>query len=429
MRKIGILIASILLLSIVGCSGEETVSQGIDEGVMGYKDYFGKIDKGERAIMVYEDIEGNSQLKRKSETIKKSLEDVHKNNNISVKSKNDLTEKDMKENHIMIFGNPSQMKVFENNLDKLPFRVKDSKLYIGDKTIVNDSTNFNYIIPNPYNKDKYLMVSGALKKENLIESYLWRNIGKDFTIEVNLFEKYDGNLIKKDNKWVINGNLKNVAPKDDFIVKESEHFIFHYSDISGEIQDNIDNIIEEREETYKLFTSKLGFNIDKKIDYYVFAIEDMKNMYTNKWTSTALDEIYEFKDKRLYKYGIYEYLMEEKIGSNYFLFVRNGLYYTLLYDDEKTTEIHKKAKNIINSDKYIPFEYLNFYTIPKEIDKNVFYSEVISFSKYLEKEYGLDKYVELYKISINNDLEDSFYKVYGKDLLELSGEWQDYLNK
>ena len=81
---------------------------------------------------------------------------------------------------------------------------------------------------------------------------------------------------------------------DKFITKETEHFVFHIHPNRYQNQEDIHHKIERRELGYKLVGKGFfGVSLERKIHYYLWDSEDMKNYFCNSQTCSCYGVIQE----------------------------------------------------------------------------------------------------------------------------------------
>ena len=81
---------------------------------------------------------------------------------------------------------------------------------------------------------------------------------------------------------------------DKFIMKETEHFVFHIHPIRYENQEDVNHKIERRELGYELVCKGFfGIAIERKIHYFLWNNEDMKNYFCNSQTCSCYGVIQE----------------------------------------------------------------------------------------------------------------------------------------
>lgn len=81
---------------------------------------------------------------------------------------------------------------------------------------------------------------------------------------------------------------------DKFITKETKHFVFHIHPSRYENQENIKHKIERRELGYELVCKGFfGIALERKIHYFLWNDEDMKNYFDNSHTCSCYGVIQE----------------------------------------------------------------------------------------------------------------------------------------
>lgn len=363
-----------------------------------------------------------------------SKKDV-KSINLPIKSDREVTDEDIINNHIILLGNPSTNSFYDNVNLQLPIRVQEGKLIAGNSEISNESTTFNYIIPNPLNKEKYLWVLGSLSNDYLRQAYDSSFLrSQDYEIKVSINEIYYGLFTKNKENWI----LEKLIPKENTLSKfkkvESEHFVFFYNPINSFAEDDIEKIVESRENFYNQCLERLNLKHQEKINYYMFLSDELKNTYTHynyyRYDGSMVVDVYSKNNSGSdsYKYYITKTIMNQ-IGQTFDGMVPDALYLGYIRPGlDSDLILHLKAKNIIEGEEYIPLEYLNGYRYDNKLDSDVVYDELASFGNFLIKTYGIETYLELYKENITHKIDKSLYLIYNKDLLELEIEWIEYLN-
>lgn len=434
MKKVFIFLLTTILTvsSLTGCSGGiSTGTEKIDKSMTGYEDFYTKLNKGDEVVVVYGTIgskKDTALLYDYARLCKLGMFLKYKDQFI-LKSDVEVNSDDIKNRHIILLGNPKTNQFFAKVNEQLPIKVTNKSVVAGKKILKDESIVFRYLIPNPLNKKKYMFVNGALNNEYLyyIRYVSMHTRREEYVIKANKNDRYSGKFDKTDTQWVIN-KLGQTTTEDNFLAKESEHFIFHYSDIDDKVKQNIDKIIEKREKIYEEISNKLKIDNNGKIDYYLFMSDKVKEGYKRWDNDFWLGNIYEVykeenKDIVYYNY-IYNVLINE-IGMPLSSFSYIGLFGALFRDDNYGD---MKIEDIVNSDDYIPLQYLTSYIINPELERDIYIAEMFSFAKYLIDKYGLDKYLEYYRANLNEEMDKALCSVYNKDLLELEGEWLDYLD-
>ncbi|MTI47772.1 MAG: hypothetical protein FH761_08015 [Firmicutes bacterium] len=429
-KKLIVIVVIISLTTISGCSSIiNTNSNKIPKDMTGIVDFNDRIDTHKNGLIVYG-----------TKGSEKEITDLiwlggAIGYDLKMKADKDVTEEDIENNHIILLGNPSTNSLFEKVNSQLPIIIKDAKLIAGNKEITEKSTTFHFVTPNPLNKEKYLWVVGSISNDHLRDAFdlgFIRNM--DYEIKVNLHEVYYGAFFKNEKNWTIKSPELQEYKLEKFKKVESENFNFYYNPINTFVERDIEKIIQSREEYYNQCIEKLGVSFEDKIEDYMFMSEKLMGSYThynydryNKTmmvdfyaNSTAHEDYYKFKiaQKLMYQYGKYfDRMSFDGLYLGYF----NPYYNTGI-------EMHTLIKEIIQKQEYIPLDYLVGFSYESSLNKDIISSELASFGNYLINTYGIDKYIELYKANTVKRIDEALHSTYNKDLLELEGEWLEYLD-
>lgn len=426
----GILIISIITILLSGCSETDKVGTKLRDD-MNYKDFFSSIhENNDKVVIVYGTI-GSEKANLSSEKSAYIYESfmlkflkVNSSDNIIIKSDSEVTEEDIKNSHIILTGNPSVNSMYKEINEKLPIYIDGDELIAGDKVLTGDKVMFNFVHPNPLNTNKYVWINGSLNNEYIAINQDG-DVREDYDIKINENERYKGDFIKEDDEWKVQLGDNDYSDKNN-IVKESDNFKFIYSEFNTDVNENIEKIMKEREEIYDNISDKLGFKNPEKINDYI--LSDFKRTYNkvvygNK-ISPYLGNIYEvYGERSSIMLQIYKSIISQK-GIALNEFIEYGLFYYITMDKvESGLDIELDIEKVIEDDKYIQFSYMTDYMIDRQLDWGIVATELTLFSKYLVDTYGLDRYIELYETNTEKGLNDSFVKVYGKDLIQLEDEW------
>lgn len=424
-------ILTIIVITIIlaGCNQTDKVSSKLSDD-MNYKDFFTRVlENNDKVIIVYGTI-GSEKENLSSEKSAYIYENrmlqflrLNSSDNIIIKSDIEVTEEDIKDAHIILTGNPSVNSMYNEINDKLPIYIEDDELIAGDETFSGDKVIFSYIHPNPLNTNKYVWINGSLNNK-YIDINQDNSVREDYDIRVSESERYKGNFIKEEDAWKIKLGDNDYSDKNN-IIKESDNFIFIYSELNTDVDDNIESIMKEREEIYNNISNKLELKYPEKIsDYILFYFKQVDNKVVYGRNSSYLRNIYEvYGEKSNIMLQIYRSIMGQKrISLNEF--IEYGLFYYITMDKvESELNVDLDIEKVIDDDKYIQFSYMSDYMIDRELDWDIVATELTLFSKYLVEEYGLDKYIELYEINTEKEINNSFVETYGKDLIQLEDEW------
>lgn len=426
----GILIISIITILLSGCSETDKVGTKLKDD-MNYEDFFISVRENNDKVVIVHGTIGSEKENLSSEKSAYGYENlmlkllkVNSSDNIIIKSDIEVTEEDIKNAHIILTGNPSVNSMYKEINDKLPIYIDGDEVIAGDKIFTGDKVMFNYIHPNPLNTNKYVWINGSLDNEYIAINQD-NSIREDYDIKVNENERYKGDFIKEDDEWKVQLGDNDYSDKNN-IVKESDNFKFIYSEFNTDVDENIEKIMKEREKIYDNISDKLGFKNPEKInDYILLDFKQIENkvVYGNH-NSSYLGSIYEvYGEDSSIMARIYQAINSQK-GFPLNQFIEYGLFYYITMDKvESELDIELDIGKVIEEDKYIQFSYMSDYMIDRKLDWDIVVTELTLFSKHLVEIYGLDKYIELYETNTEKGLNDSFVKVYGKDLIQLEDEW------
>lgn len=225
---------------------------------------------------------------------------------------------------------------------------------------------------------------------------------------------------------------------DGWLLKESPHYIFHYTQ-GSEAERDLAHIVETQEKSYAKITGLLGEPISfEKISYYFYPDEETKkSLMGDDWYALAiLNEwcvhvLYTKEDKPL---GPHEdtHLLSLQFGqANPFL--AEGLADYMVghaWDgNPHLTYLQKGRELALDMD---PAHYLtsaDWFATP---DKQaiIFYSLAAVWTGYLIDRYGLESYLSFYKQVKRSQSSDEvrllYTTVFGASLEELSAEFEQY---
>jgi len=435
-----LLIVMILFFVLVGCHSNTTdvASTKISKEVTGIRDLTTRLYEGiEETIIVYGTSGsemntthlkwlGEAQMNVWGAVFGKKLE------NMNIKSDTEVTDEDIKNKNIILLGNPKTNSFYERVNEYLTIKVDGDKLLAGDKVFDKDTVTYNFAVPNPLNKNKYLWVFGATNSENFVNTISGSPI-HDYEIKIDGNEKYAGEFVKGEYEWSLDSSWKNVYKEDGMTTTESEHFVFHYPAYKSNALEDIDKIVENYEAAYQNIMDKLNMTIDRKIDYYLF--NNKKTMFTyrdaddieNRWLG-QISVIYDGKDENTqYKKRILS-TVEDYYGKPLNFFTWTGIY-DIAFPEENHDYTIDKLKSVINSADYILVENLIMYKTHHYDNVEISNLESIFLSRYLIEEYGVEKYLDFYKANQTKEADKSIEEVYGKNGVELEEEWLRYIEE
>lgn len=219
---------------------------------------------------------------------------------------------------------------------------------------------------------------------------------------------------------------------NNWIIKESENYTFHYHKNSV-AQNMIDDIVNTQELCFKHICKVLDVKFNNKIKYYLCnSPKEVGILYGDNEDCNAFarnpNEIYAVVNEDVQCIGYHEdsHIISYSINTPPQVFIREGL---AMYFDKQHFGISNLvwAKYFISANKYI--------SISKLIDKDSFYKYSWSltypiagaFTEYLITIYGIGKYKLFYK-SLNEDFKGCFNKVFGISLEEFERDFTLYLD-
>lgn len=218
---------------------------------------------------------------------------------------------------------------------------------------------------------------------------------------------------------------------DNWIIKESQHYIFHYH--KNSIAENmIDEIVEEQEDCFSHISRVLKIDFNIKINYYLCnSAEEVGALYGDNDPCNAFarkpNNIFAVFNEDVKCIGYHEdsHILSYSIATPKQAFVREGL---AMYFDKYHWGISNSnwVSYFIYSDKYINISNLasndEFYKNPW----NITYPIAGDFTDYVITIYGIDKYIEFYKV-LGSDFNADFYKVFGIDIEEFEDGFIKYI--
>jgi dienelactone hydrolase len=80
---------------------------------------------------------------------------------IPIKSDNEITDADIRNNHLVLFGDPGSNKLIARVLAKSPLRWDAKSVRIGARTFEGDNQLLIAIYPNPLNPEKYVVINSG----------------------------------------------------------------------------------------------------------------------------------------------------------------------------------------------------------------------------------------------------------------------------
>ncbi|MGL6108001.1 hypothetical protein [Romboutsia sp.] len=216
-----------------------------------------------------------------------------------------------------------------------------------------------------------------------------------------------------------------------WIIKESNHYTFHYHKNST-AEYMIDEIIKEQEYCFNHISTVLGIDFNIKINYYLCnSAEEVGILYGDNDPCNAFarkpNNIFAVFNEDVKCIGYHEdsHILSYSIATPQQVFVREGL---AMYFDKHHWGISNSnwVSYYIHSDKYIGISNLisndEFYKYPW----NITYPIAGAFTDYIISTYGIDKYIEFYKV-LNTNFNADFNNVFGIDVNEFECRFIKYI--
>ncbi|MBC7327249.1 tetratricopeptide repeat protein [bacterium] len=88
---------------------------------------------------------------------------------LKLKKDTEISSEDLKNNNIVIFGNPRTTKLLATISPYLPIRIGDNRIEVADRVYEGKDLGVIMLVPNPYNRDKFVMIYCAFNP-SLLES-------------------------------------------------------------------------------------------------------------------------------------------------------------------------------------------------------------------------------------------------------------------
>lgn len=200
---------------------------------------------------------------------------------------------------------------------------------------------------------------------------------------------------------------------DKFITKETNHFVFHIHPNRYENQEDIRHIIERRELGYELVCK--GFfeiAVERKIHYFLWDNEDMKNYFYNSQTCSCYGVIQEGEYNRDWHESthVYNYLYGLERSN---AFVLEGI---AVYNDGRKGSVRLSYAQAAYQKLGVPpniFEWWQDAEAFRKTNSWITYTTAGYFILKLRKNYGKEKLLQLAKYQTFEDA----CRIYGKSEL------------
>ena len=150
-----------------------------------------KVLNGENAIIV--------KPSNLSEVEKSSLNNIINSyfskepKNVVIKEDKDLTDDDIKNNNLLLLGNPGDNKILNSIAQSLPIQISKDAIASDNFTFKNENISGSFITKNPKSEGKLILVS-FWTKDMPFNSTLDLYSGSQFTISVDYKQFFEGNF-------------------------------------------------------------------------------------------------------------------------------------------------------------------------------------------------------------------------------------------
>lgn len=108
-----------------------------------------------------------------------------------VRSEKEISENDIRQAHLVIFGSPQNSELLAKIAKKLPVQLDDKNILIKSRAFEGETVAIRLIYPNPVNPEKYLVIFGALTPQAYQSLPEWRPNDRKFENQPEI-TIYDG---------------------------------------------------------------------------------------------------------------------------------------------------------------------------------------------------------------------------------------------
>ncbi len=256
------------------------------------------------------------------------------------------------------------------------------KLDLNEKAVDKEIVNPYYQVKDNYYNSRYGKVNLYKWDKLKLEKSGVRN-AKEFLTNVDDYVNIISEFIKM----------------PDWIERHKEQYREDYY-FDTVIELNFDDNIKEA--SFSNYLMKLSITLNKESfeTNYSTLVKEMTKIIARKSEADSLTE------------GLAFYVQDE-LASNV-IKLNNGI------------DIFTVSKEYLNGNYASIVSRIGFSDGNITLDnKNAFYILSNSYCRYLIKNYGMDKFIELYK---SKSLETAYLKIYGLSVEELKALWMDYVN-
>lgn len=110
----------------------------------------------------------------------------------------ELTESDLQDKHVVLYGNPRSNRVLARMVDRLPVSFQAGALVFGGKRYVGDTVGISFIHPNPLAPDRYVVVhAGVTYRGTALSRWLPRWVPDFLIYDERISVQRGGRLMDK----------------------------------------------------------------------------------------------------------------------------------------------------------------------------------------------------------------------------------------
>ncbi|MFH1657551.1 MAG: hypothetical protein ABH919_03725 [bacterium] len=245
--------------------------------------------------------------------------------------------------------------------------------------------------------------------------------------------------IKQDIPWYKSDYLRN-----KWLTKKTSHYIFHYfQDSLAAI--NIEDIIGLKEGHYDKILSFLGAECNQTINYYIYpSFEEKISLMGDDSPGNVIWEEFELPlTKRFEIHIVYgdeckfvgehedTHLLSLPWGLSTYLFCEGLAQF--MEGNLFGKDIDIASKELLNENKLYSIKDLFDNKNWGKVKPEIIYPEVGSFTRFLIKTYGLNKFKEVYqRLSRLNNFEENLKiaeLIFNKPITEIEADWREDLTR
>lgn len=152
---------------------------------------------------------GTKEEQRQIKAIVDTLNNHWKNRyyaNLRIKYDNELTKADIQSANLILIGSPKSNLVFQSLLNRLPIKIEEKFIEIGNKRLNGNNLNYYLIYPNPVSLNRYVSVIGYNSITPKFSLGTEEDITKQFN-DISNYGWYDYKIWDREFARVITGNF------------------------------------------------------------------------------------------------------------------------------------------------------------------------------------------------------------------------------